>query len=95
LWRWQRNFFETRGPAAWSCGTVPHYVTSTPFIADAYARVVLAHLEDSLGHTTPREAVPIVELGAGSGRFAIFPAALRRAGAALASDAPAFRVRAE
>jgi hypothetical protein len=72
LWQWQRRFFESSGPEAWSRGVVPHYVTSNPFIADAYAQVTLAHLEDRLGGTLPRRAVPIVELGAGSGRFAFY-----------------------
>lgn len=68
LWRLQRNYFERHGIEAWSSGAVPHHITSSPFIADAYARVVLGYLRDS---TIDRsQPVHIVELGSGSGRFA-------------------------
>jgi tetratricopeptide (TPR) repeat protein len=69
LWRLQRNYFERHGIEAWSSGAVPHHITSSPFIADAYARVVMGFLRDCsvLDHSQP---VHIVELGSGSGRFA-------------------------
>ncbi len=66
LWRLQRRYFEQRGVDAWRRGEVPHYVTSNPFIADAYARVIAGFLRDAGG----AEPVDVVELGAGSGRFA-------------------------
>ena len=70
LWQLQRDYFEQYGIDAWRSGTVPHHITSSPFIADAYARVVMGFLRDcerSLDHSQP---VHIVELGSGSGRFA-------------------------
>lgn len=73
LWNIQRNFFARQGIEAWRQATVPHYVTCNPFIANSYAKVVLGFLRDcqagpiSLDHSQP---VYIVELGAGSGRFA-------------------------
>ena len=77
LWRLQRSFFERRGMEAWSRGTVPHYITSNPYIAQAYARVVLGWLRDlahGAGELGLDRAAPIhvVELGAGSGRFAFY-----------------------
>jgi hypothetical protein len=89
LWRWQRNYFQRRGIRAWSRGEVPHHVTSCPYIAEAYSRVVLGFLRDCL--TAPAggdrsEARPIdpdrplyvIELGSGPGRFAyLFLKALR------------------
>lgn len=74
LWQWQRDFFAQQGIAAWREGTVPHYITSNPFIAQAYARVVLGFLRDSTADTARpldlRRPVYVVELGGGSGRFA-------------------------
>lgn len=64
LWQLQRNYFERQGIEAWRSGAVPHHITSSPFIADAYARVVLGFLRDL------SQPVHIVELGSGSGRFA-------------------------
>ena len=81
LWQLQRNYFERHGIEAWRSGTVPHHITSSPFIADAYARVVMGFLRDwsVLKHSDDassnapldrRQPVYIVELGSGSGRFA-------------------------
>jgi hypothetical protein len=63
LWRLQRRYYETAGPEAWSSATVPHYITSNPYIASAFADVILAFQRD-VG-----EPITVVELGAGSGRF--------------------------
>jgi len=81
LWQFQRNYFERQGIEAWRSGTVPHHITSSPFIVDAYARVVMGFLRDwsVLKHSDDassnapldhRQPVYIVELGSGSGRFA-------------------------
>lgn len=78
LWRLQRKFFDSRGAEAWSEGLVPHYITSNPWIANAYAQVVLGWLRDCAGASREpdsfppldlRQPVHIVELGCGSGRF--------------------------
>jgi tetratricopeptide (TPR) repeat protein len=80
LWKLQRNYFKREGMGAWSTGTVPHHISSSPFIADAYNRVVFAFLRDcqvwarkqSRGALTldPRRPIYIIELGSGHGRFA-------------------------
>jgi hypothetical protein len=71
LWRLQRNFYDRAGVQAWTEGIVPHYITSNPWIADAYARVVLGWLRDhaAAGAIDPRQPVHLVELGCGPGRF--------------------------
>ncbi|HET6978797.1 MAG TPA: SAM-dependent methyltransferase, partial [Pyrinomonadaceae bacterium] len=71
LWKLQRNYFECEGIEAWSTGTVPHHITSSPFIADSYARIVSGYLRDCLFTQAldRNEPVYIVELGSGSGRF--------------------------
>src|SRR3954451_9558001 len=80
LWKLQRNYFDRHGIEAWSTGAVPHHITSSPFIADAYARVVFGYLRDchsaasgGASSSTPLEytqPVHVVELGSGPGRFA-------------------------
>lgn len=73
LWDLQHDYFAGRGVEAWREGEVPHYVTSNPTIANAYAEIVLAFWRDRarLAATAPdREPLTICELGAGSGRFA-------------------------
>jgi tetratricopeptide (TPR) repeat protein len=73
LWTLQRIFFEQQGIDAWRQGTVPHYVTSNPFIAHAYAQVTLSFLRDCQAGAFPldrSQPLYIVELGSGSGRLA-------------------------
>lgn len=73
LWDLQRRFFEQKGIEAWRQNIVPHYITSNPFIANAYVELVLGFLRDCRANALPldlQQPVYIVELGAGSGRFA-------------------------
>jgi hypothetical protein len=42
LWTLQRQYFAERVQQAWSSGEVPHYVTSNPVVAAAYAEVLVA-----------------------------------------------------
>ena len=72
LWTLQRQFFEQQGVKAWHNGKVPHYVTNNPFIANAYGKVVFGFLQDGLAAAAldPSQPVYLLELGAGSGRFA-------------------------
>jgi tetratricopeptide (TPR) repeat protein len=79
LWRLQRQFFDRQGVRAWGERIVPFYITSNPWIADAYAQVLLGWLRDGTAPARagvespplldPRAPVYIVELGSGSGRF--------------------------
>ncbi|HEX6904102.1 MAG TPA: tetratricopeptide repeat protein [Thermoanaerobaculia bacterium] len=78
LWKLQRRYFEREGAAAWTQGFVPQYITSNPWIANAYAKVVLGWLRDGSGTGAGESSFPpldlrhpvhIVELGCGSGRF--------------------------
>lgn len=87
LWRLQRRFFERRGMAAWSEGVVPHHVTCSPYLARAYARIVLGFARDWRDRLDRSQPLYLVELGAGSGRLAF--QVLRRLEPMLA--APAWR----
>jgi hypothetical protein len=47
IWSLQRRFYEREGAAAWSAGGgLPHYITCNPYIARAYARVVVGFFQD-------------------------------------------------
>lgn len=94
LWTLQRNFYDQRGLGAWESGTVPSYVTSNPYIASAYAEVLLAFLRDGVNATQcgqtvaaaidPTQPVYVIELAAGHGRFSFL--LLRRLLAMLAAS---------
>lgn len=74
LWEMQRRFFQQRGIDAWRAGVVPQYITSHPFLAEAYARLALDWLREvrRLSDYNPDLPVRIFELAAGSGRFAFY-----------------------
>lgn len=70
LWQQQRAYFEAQGPAAWASGAVPHYVTCNPYLARAFAEVVVGFAADRARVGGPgRRFLTIVELGAGAGRL--------------------------
>lgn len=71
LWELQAQYFEKRGIDAWRCGEVPHYVTGNPLIANAYAQIAWAFMQDRqlLGKSSG-DPITFCELGAGSGAFA-------------------------
>src|SRR5262249_33542993 len=46
LWQTQRTLYDAQGIQAWSRGNVPQSITTSPYIARAYARVVLGYLRD-------------------------------------------------
>lgn len=67
LWDLQRQFFTEQGIDAWSNGTVPHYITSSSYMAFSYAELAIAWVDDQ--HRLGRNTLRILELGAGSGKF--------------------------
>lgn len=70
LWQLQRTYFEQQGVRAWNTETVPSFITSNGFIANAYAQVVYGFVQDCRSSLNPNQPVYVMELGAGSGRFA-------------------------
>jgi tetratricopeptide (TPR) repeat protein len=97
LWKLMRDFYDLEGPEAWRASDpVPHYVTSSPFLVDAYARIIEGFLHDCQAldpapadASTPgldrSQPVYIVELGAGHGRLGY--RLVKRLARALASPA--------
>jgi hypothetical protein len=69
VWALQRAYYERRASEAFA--EVPHQVVDNPFVAAAYARVVIGFLRDcARGRLERSEPLYVVELGAGAGRFA-------------------------
>ncbi|MES2373009.1 MAG: SAM-dependent methyltransferase [Bacteroidota bacterium] len=69
IWQLQQQYFEDTGINAWSKSEVPHYVTSNPVVAKAYAEMVYAFLCDLSVTHHANEKIYLLELGAGHGRF--------------------------
>jgi len=77
IWRLQREFYAKHGLKAWAEDLVPSYITSNPLIAEIYAAVVAGFISDCVeqqktGGTPLSSENPlrVLELGAGSGKFA-------------------------
>lgn len=74
IWERQRRYFDQTGIEAWRRNQVPSYVTTNPYIANTYAKIVRTFLEAGGQRAGPaghgREPAYVIELGAGSGRFA-------------------------
>lgn len=73
LWELQRNYFKTKGVTAWQ-GEVPFYISSNAFIAQRYAKLVLAYIKDILNIHPEfyNETFYIAELGSGIGQFSFY-----------------------
>jgi hypothetical protein len=77
IWQRQRDFYARRGLKAWTEDLVPSYITNNPFIAEIYAAIVTAFIDDcqalARGEAlpiSPENPLRILELGAGTGKFA-------------------------
>ena len=72
IWRFQQDFYAHRGLRAWTDDQVPSYITNNPIIAEIYADTIVAFAEDCLAQDLICQQRPlkIVELGAGTGKFA-------------------------
>lgn len=67
LWKLQRAYFEREGMDAWRSGAVPHHITCSPALADAYVEILTGLFRDL--RCSLDQPFYIVELGAGSGRL--------------------------
>lgn len=71
LWKLQSEAYSQFGPEAWTGKGVPSYLTSNPYTAKQYAKVVLGYVRDCLRNGSIDIAHPVYlfDLGAGTGRF--------------------------
>lgn len=71
LWKLQTDFFANQGPEAWVKGIVPQYITTNPYIANLYAKIIFGYLRDYAAREDydKDSTIYIMELAAGVGRF--------------------------
>ena len=67
IWHAQRSFYDKKGADAWA-KEVPFYITSNPFIANAYAKIIISFIKDCRSQGIC-DTFYLVELGAGPGLF--------------------------
>jgi tetratricopeptide (TPR) repeat protein len=73
LWDVERDYFKNQGITAW-LHDVPYYVTSNPFIAKTYSKVVIHFIRDWIAKHPEAKQHPfyVMELGTGPGRFSYY-----------------------
>lgn len=76
IWSLQQDYYAQRGVKAWTEDLVPSFITSNPFIAEIYAQIIAAFLDDCIRHArdnassiSTENPLRILELGAGTGKF--------------------------
>ncbi len=70
LWQAQRDYYDKQGAQAWAAD-VPFYITSNPFIANSYAKLILNFIQDCRTKNINGKFY-IIELGTGSGQFSFY-----------------------
>lgn len=69
MWELQRAYYEREASEAFA--QVPHQIVDNPYVATAFARVVLGFWRDCAREGfDPAEPLYVMEVGAGAGRFA-------------------------
>ena len=73
LWQAQRAYYDEQGVEAWT-GAVPFYITSNPYIASCYARLVIRFIQSWVQKKAYCQDQPfyILEIGAGTGQFSFY-----------------------
>lgn len=68
LWPLHEQYYANMGVSAWD-SLVPCFITSSAYIAEAYAEMIVAFLEDHYQHLDLSEPLYILEMATGVGRF--------------------------
>jgi tetratricopeptide (TPR) repeat protein len=71
VWKLQSDFYANQGPEAWIKGIVPQYITTNPYIANLYAKIVFGYCRDlaACEGFDKNSTIYLLELAAGIGRF--------------------------
>lgn len=69
LWDKNRTYYARQGVDAWSVGGVPYQVTSNPFVAESFTRLIVSWMRSRSRNTASETTFQLVELGAGTGQL--------------------------
>jgi tetratricopeptide (TPR) repeat protein len=75
LWEKMEEYYQHMGPSLWQTNIVPYAISSSKILAQAYANMIIANLQDYLRDAkldAPNEPVYVLELGAGHGQFGYY-----------------------
>lgn len=75
LWQYMHEYYAQLGPAVWEEEVVPQQITNNTYLANNYAKLIVAQIQDYiLAHGQPEDDLPfyILEIGAGHGRLSFY-----------------------
>ncbi len=75
LWQRMHEYYDQLGTEVWEEEVVPHQITSNTYLANIYAKLIVAQIQDYISkHGKPEDSSPfyVVEIGAGHGRFSYY-----------------------
>lgn len=70
IWSMLETVYKNGGKELWE--KVPFYITSSTFIAESYAEMVISFLLDCHSNLNTKEPIYIIELGTGTGCFSFY-----------------------
>lgn len=71
IWKIGQESYKQLGLRSWTEQGVPYYISSNPYIAKQYAKVMIGFIRDcaAAGFNSKNAPISILELGCGNGRF--------------------------
>lgn len=75
LWQRMHEYYDQLGPEVWADEVVPLQITSNTYLANCYAKIIIAQINDYISKYGPLPADQsfyILEMGCGHGRFSYY-----------------------
>lgn len=73
IWQNMHEYYDKRGPEVWQDEVVPLHITSNKYLANLYARCIVARINDyRLQDNVITEPFTVIEIGVGHGKFSFY-----------------------
>lgn len=75
LWQRMHDYYDQLGPEVWEDEVVPLQITSNTYLANTYAKLIIAQMHDYIakyGKPSAQKPFHIIEIGAGHGRLSFY-----------------------
>lgn len=75
LWERMQEYYDQLGPEIWEDEVVPLQITSNTYLANCYAKIIIAQINDYIqkfGTLPADQCIYILEMGCGHGRFSYY-----------------------
>lgn len=74
IWQRMQEYYAQLGTEVWEEEVVPQQITNNTYLANLYAKLIVAHIQDYIAHDGELDDSPfyIFEIGAGHGRLSFY-----------------------